>query len=228
MDENVTSEKLLKILESEFQFSLNSDNEFLQRVGCVVVNLNLVSLIVSPFALRYNYNYDLSIIAVLMLALSVMVYLFLNLLDVMRPFKGSHLHVSDCPLLYFMLYPFGLPLVSIPVLLMSDVFIEVFISNNRYPLFPNFPLYDEDIWHTIIIWGCSYLMQLVLLKISFFDEGNDIYSYRRKNIRTKREKVYDETLQQERNNAYEIRNGIEAKYAERNENKNEIDVELPF
>lgn len=228
MDENVTSEKLLKILESEFQFSLNSDNEFLQRVGCVVVNLNLVSLIVSPFALRYNYNYDLSIIAVLMLALSVMVYLFLNLLDVMRPFKGSHLHVSDCPLLYFMLYPFGLPLVSIPVLLMSDIFIEVFISNNRYPLFPNFPLYDEDIWHTIIIWGCSFLMQLVLLNISFFDEGNDIYSYRRKNIRTKREKVYDETLQQERNNAYEIRNGIEAKYAERNENKNEIDVELPF
>ncbi len=228
MDENVTSEKLLKILESEFQFSLNSDNEFLQRVGCVVVNLNLVSLIVSPFALRYNYNYDLSIIAVLMLALCVMVYLFLNLLDVMRPFKGSHLHVSDCPLLYFMLYPFGLPLVSIPVLLMSDIFIEVFISNNRYPLFPNFPLYDEDIWHTIIIWGCSYLMQLVLLNISFFDEGNDIYSYRRKNIRTKREKVYDETLQQERSNAYEIRNGIEAKYAEKNENKNEIDVELPF
>ena len=43
MDENVTSEKLLKILESEFQFSLNSDNEFLQRVGGVVVNLNLVS-----------------------------------------------------------------------------------------------------------------------------------------------------------------------------------------
>ena len=67
-------------------------------------------------------------------------------------------------------------------------------------------------------------MQLVLLNISFFDEGNDIYSYRRKNIRTKREKVYDETLQQERNNAYEIRNGIEAKYAKRNE----IDVELPF
>ena len=69
---------------------------------------------------------------------------------------------------------------------------------------------------------------MLLLYLSFFHECIDIYSYRRKNIRNKREKVYDETLQQERNNAYEIRNGIEAKYAERNENKNEIDVELPF
>lgn len=76
--------------------------------------------------------------------------------------------------------------------------------------------------------GMFILNAIGITKNIIFDEGNDIYSYRRKNIRTKREKVYDETLQQERNNAYEIRNGIEAKYAERNENKNEIDVELPF
>ena len=76
-------------------------------------------------------------------------------------------------------------------------------------------------------WGYSYYTKTESAKNIVIQPAADSMAIANK-VRDSLQKVYDETLQQERNNAYEIRNGIEAKYAERNENKNEIDVELPF
>ena len=151
-----------------------------ESVLTILLIVYLSAITIYPLYLRYNCRWEIFSISCFVLLISIACYIIINIIDSIRPLKKYT--VSNCSVSF--LSTIGMLLVFIPILMMSDIFVEILG-------FMSLPMYQGEWYETVMIWIIWYFSFLVNGGIAFYDRGNDIKSLRRKYLRTRKEKEED-------------------------------------
>lgn len=182
------------------------------RIFCFIYS---IVLFVFPFIMRSS-GWQLLKISYYMLLANIVVFVFINIADMLRPSKKDHIGIGSPELCL------GVIATFVPLLLMTDLFSEMFINENNYLSFLDLPSYQGEWYITFLIW--------VIWCISFVVYGSlmdEYYSLRVILFRTSKEKA----IEQEEKEMERIRSEIREKELQRKrkleEQKNREDA-LPF
>jgi len=156
--------KGIKIDNNELKSIINGDNwkknlhanDIVEKPSRLFYTIYTIALFIFPFVMR-SAGWHLLDISIVMLLANIGLYVFLNVVDLFRPYSGYHIHVEGeggigCV---------GTIAVFIPVLLMSDSVIEGMINRCEYLSFLDLPSYHGEWYVTTLIWVvwyCSFMI----------------------------------------------------------------------